>query len=256
MKKMIWGLVALTVLVTGCVAGNDQSSSGRETAPEQPQTEFNSANLEENTEPESYSIITETFKQGNVNVRYPQISGLGDGEKEKAVNQLISDHILYTVIQVHDESLMAEQTLELNYRVTAQTPGILSVLYTGSANIEGSAFATNNVYSITIDLENVMKLRLSDFAAINEELAEKIKQSTNITSSYSGTFDERLLPAIKNEKDDYIISGLTEELPYYTFCVTPDSLIVSIAISHADGDYVLIEVPGEYIRNYSYQKDM
>jgi len=242
MKKMIWVLAALTFLVTGCIAGNDQSSSfSRDTAPEQSQTEF-------------YSIITETFEQGNVNVQYPQISGLGDDEKEKAINYLISDHILYTVIKVQDESLMAEQTLELNYQVTAQTTGILSILYTGSANIEGSAFATNNVYAITIDLEDVIGLKLSDFTEVDTDLAKKIKQSTNITSSYSGTFDERLLPAIQNEKDNYIISGLTEEWAYYTFCVTPDSLIVSIAISHAGGDYVLIEVPGEYMRNYFFRK--
>ena len=200
-----------------------------------------------------YLIITGTFLHGNIDVQYPQIHGLRDDFREKAINDLIKNDLPETQVKKSIDYYKGDDkmddkmdilALDLKYQVTMHTEEILSVLYTGQAKLEGGAFSTSAVYAITIDLKNVTKLKLTDFTSIDSNLVEKIKQSTNVTNDAvkNGMDKKHLIAGVQNKNDQYIIDGLSEEWGYYTFCVTPNSLIVSIAISHAAGDYALIEI--------------
>lgn len=137
-----------------------------------------------------------------------------------------------------------------NYQVTMSTPELLSVIYTGNSKIEGAAFPTNDIYAITIDLKNSIKLKLSDFTTIDTNLAQKIKQSTAVTNEAvkNGMDRNDLITVIQNTDYQTLIKGLKEEWAYNTFYVTPNSLVVSVDVAHAAGDYALVELPGQYTK--------
>ena len=205
------------------------------------------------TKNQPYSIITATFSQDNIKVQYPQIRGLGDDSKEKTINDLIKNDVLNSQVEApikayQDATHTKVLTLDLKYQVTMNTTKLLSVVYTGRSNIVGSAHPNEAIYAITIDLKNATKLKLADFTIIDTNLAQKIKQSTAVTNEAvkNGMDKNGLITLIQIEDDQTLIKGLKEEWAYNTFYVTPNSLVVSVDVAHAAGDYVLVELPGKY----------
>ena len=88
-------------------------------------------------------------------------------------------------------------------------------------------------------------MQLVDFTTIDTNLAQKIKQSTAVTNDAvkDGMDKNVLITAIKSIDDQTLIQGLKEQWAYNTFYVTPNSLVVTVDVAHAIGDYALIELP-------------
>ena len=253
-------IISTSILITGC--GTNQTTHQNTptkitdsvvVTPDPVITTAPNLNMETKNQP--YSITTETFSQGNIEIQYPQIKWLGDVSKEKAINDLIENDILYSKIEEPTKSSDAtytidELTLDLKYQVTMSTSELLSVVYTGYSNIEGSAHPNNDIYAITIDLKDTTKLKISDFTNMDANLAKKIKQSTAVTNDAvkDGMDKSTLINAIQDMDDQTLIQGLEEQWAYNTFYVTPNSLVVSVDVAHAIGDYALVELSGQYTR--------
>jgi len=259
-KIAIITVISFSVLLTGCgtTQTTHQNTPTTTTAPvvetQDPAT-TNAPNLTAETKNQPCSITTATFSQDNIKVQYPQIRGLGDDSKEKTINDLIKNDVLNSQVEApikayQDATHTKVLTLDLKYQITMNTTELLSVVYTGRSNIVGSAHPNGAIYAITIDLKNATKLKLSDFTIIDTNLAQKIKQSTAVTNeAVKNEMDKNgLITLIQNEDDQTLIKGLKEEWGYYTFYVTPNSLVVSVAVAHAAGDYALVELPGQYTK--------
>lgn len=205
-----------------------------------------------------YSISTATFSQYNIKIQYPQIKGLGDDSKEKTINDLIKNDVMNRQVEkpIKDYQDATKLTLELKYQVTMNTNELLSVLYTGYSNIEGSAHPNGDIYAITIELKNATKLRLSDFTTLDTNFVQKIKQSTAVTNEAvkDGMDKNDLITLIQNKDDQTLIRGLKGQWAYNTFYVTPNSLVVSVDVPHAAGDYALVELPGDMNKTVIIQK--
>ncbi|NOV04847.1 PdaC/SigV domain-containing protein [Paenibacillus planticolens] len=207
----------------------------------------------EGTKNQTYTITTTTYSQDNIKVQYPQIQGLGDNSKEKTINDLIKNDVLKSEVEApikfyQDDTHQDVLTLDLKYQVTVSSTDLLSVVYTGYSNIAGAAHPNDVIYSVTIDLKNMTKLKLSDFTTIDTKLAQKIKQSTAVINEAvkDGMDKNDLILVIKNTDDQTLIKGLREQWAYNTFYVTSNSLVVSVDVPHAVGDYALVELQGQY----------
>lgn len=249
-KKVFLTIIATFLLLAGC-----REITPNNTAQQNGQSPLSAAKTSEpsaETKNQSYSITNAIFSQDNIKIQYPQIKGLGDNSKEKAINDLIKSDLLKNEVEGPISTYgNGTLTMNLNYQVTMNTPELLCVVYMGNSEIEGASFPTKDIYAITIDLKNMTKLKLSDFTIIDVKLAQKIKQSTSVTNDAvknDGMDKNALITAIKNTDDQTLIRGLKEEWAYNTFYVTPNSLVVSIDVAHAIGDYALIELPGQYTR--------
>jgi hypothetical protein len=204
----------------------------------------------------TYSITTATSPKDNIKIQYPQIKGMTDNSKENTINDLIKNDILKSQVEDRINAYQdatepnVKLTLDLNYQVTMNTTTLLSFVYTGYSNIEGTAHPTSIIYGVTFDLENATKLELSDFTTLDTNFAKKIKQSTAVTNDTvkNGMDKDVLITAIKSIDDQTLIQGLKTKWAYNTFYVTPNSLVVSVEVIHAIGDYALVELPGEYTK--------
>jgi hypothetical protein len=254
-------VISISTLLTGCgtTQTTHQNTPATTIAPVVVTTDpatTTAPGLTAETKNQPYSITTAIFSQDNIKIQYPQIKGLGDDFKEKTINDLIKNDVLSSQVEAPIKAYQdatntkVNLNIDLKYQVTMNTTELLSVVYTGYSNIEGSAHPTEDIYAITIDLKNAAKLKLSDFTTIDTNLAQKIKQSTAVTNDAvkNGMDKNVLITAIQSIDDQTLIKGLEEEWAYNTFYVTPDSLVVSVAVAHAIGDYALVELPGQYAK--------
>lgn len=254
---MVYFLAMVFIIMPGCTANINPTLEIETRKIEEGKTKISpqfSDEIEEIfIEESSYSITTESYIENQINLEYPQIRNLGDDVKEHEINDLIKRDIINSEEEILGDNKNDDikPALELNYEVIMQTKDILSVLYTGMGVLEGGHYVWFTTHAITIDLENVKKLSLTDFTDIDKKLIQKIKQSANITKEYreSGINQEEFHHIIQDIEDEKIIEGLKKGSEPYAFCITPDSLIISIEIEHIQGDYALIEIDGEY-RNF------
>ncbi len=198
------------------------------------------------TNDELFAIQTEIFSQNQISIRYPQIEGI---ETQEKINQLIKDHVIEEVSKT-EEGLSGDTEIiwEMDYEITMKTSEILSILYRGYCDLRENSETYYYGFDIdaqTIDLANAEEMELSDFAIVDDNFAKRVKQSTQLMGGAPAEWkiSENDLTVIQqNEKEKYIIRGLQEKWDFYRFCVTPETIIVSIAASHTCGDYMLIEI--------------
>ena len=191
--------------------------------------------------------------------------GLGDNSKEEKINELIKSDILEITINNLNLDRSAGEVLDLSmdFKIEMHTPEILSVIYTGRStcyrgqpglDIRRSYLHENWVHTITIDLETVKKLKLSDFTNIDTELVKRVKESEhiinnvveNLTLDFGETdFKEKyrheLSKIVQDESDESLLKELEDNDD--RFCVTQDSLIVAIGTYNAAGHFALVKIP-------------
>lgn len=218
-------------------------------------------NMEENGVEENVGleIKTEIYEQGDIVIQYPQIDGMEDEEREKEINELIQNHALemgYFEPEkfITEDGTLVEDQLEkqMEYEITFLSGHMISILYQG----EVTRYLVRNgvrdgwrfgycMDGLTIDLDEVKELELSDFVEIDENFVKKIKESTDILIA-GGKVDfsqDRKESLIEYDSDELLIEAFTEKWEGYDFCVAPDELIISVGIGSAAGDYALVKIP-------------
>ncbi len=292
-KEIFLFLLSTTIVLSGC--GKSLEGNGVETEiqtvelqpPEKqeasmPETEINMDGTEENREegtdgaeaqttPEEaeamdeweeieyteadYQIITETYEQGEIKLRYPQITGYEDEKKQEEINTMIRDDLMKTQVDevlesIENDYLEIIPHLNLDYEITMQTAEILSILYTGNYQ------ETNEFYSdpywfivdaLTIDMRNGRRLEITDFVDVDEELVKRIKECRDYTNEIIRNEQDKedLSIVIQEARSDFIIEGLLDGHGEYQFCVTPDALKVSIGTVHVGGDYIIFTLKND-----------
>lgn len=240
LRKYYCIFMAVVVILTGCTnPTSDKAMEGVETS---------NKNMGEDNRrlEEIYTVEIITYQYKDIHVEYPQIHGLKDTEREEKINNLIEDYILLEIIETEDTVKLEELNMELECRITMQSPKFLSFYYVGESNIDGFK-PYDDFYSMTIDLKNVKKLNLSDFIDIDETLVERIKNSTDVTNRAveRGMDKKHLLYEIQDKDEELIIEFLTKG--WYGFVLEPDAISVEVGVIYATGVYALIRIPGQVV---------
>ncbi len=275
MKKVVLFSVLAIFILTGCGAvvqspatdGNRPSPSGvMETPTSTPSPSFSetpsadpspTGEMPDIPSSPGYSIETASFSQDEISIEYPQIRGLSDSAMEKTINDYIKNDIwnsqvAETIDAYKDLDMDITLSVDMGYKVTLSTDKLLSISYEGSSYIEGGVHPNNYFYGVTIDLESAARLKLSDFVSIDHTLIEKLRSSAKTLQLFESAENnsaviEEVLSNLENGDDHFSIWELHNGSEK-NFCLTPDALVVNVYISHAAGDFVLLETPGDYTR--------
>lgn len=214
----------------------------------------------------TYTIIKETYivsdDRMDVAINYPQISNLGDDDRQQAINKLLKKEALQ-ILAIFSESNDRGLIMAIHYKIAWQSDKLLSVQYTGMDYVEGAAHPNHEFYTTNIDMTKGVKLRLQDLVTIDENFVAKFRSETIKTVSphpgaLSGkeifiehtpfkTVDDMI--AIFNDADIIHADG---RLPG-TYCYfTPDSFGISEGVAFAIGGHAEFEVKyvdlAEYIK--------
>ncbi|WP_461248089.1 polysaccharide deacetylase family protein, partial [Treponema sp. R6D11] len=194
-----------------------------------------------------YSTNSQTISQGNIKMKYPQISGMADAAKQTKINDMIKNELWkYEVLETIEaykginDNVEKDMGIDLDYHIKLQTPELLSVFYTGTAYINKEN-VNNEICSITIDLKNAEKLDITDFLIVDKISAEKLLKSAKISgpSVDPNGKNEDIIAELKRKTPKTITDGFENREAYYNFYVTEDALFASLPISCASGDYVI-----------------
>jgi len=208
-----------------------------------------------NDSPIQYSISSNeyTAKDGNILIKYPSLSGLGNEYDGQKINDMIREEAT-AYLRLIGEDIDNLQMYEINYVVKFSGSKLLSIAYDGLANYEGAAHPINVFYSTNIDLENIKKLSLSDMIGDIEALADLYM------SALAEEHDDEVMKAAcdhiyqMNTRDD-IVNGLKEAdnaygsgLNIFTY-YSKEGMGISWGVPFALGDHVEIEIPYEKLDN-------
>ncbi|KHD34963.1 hypothetical protein NL50_14985 [Clostridium acetobutylicum] len=212
-----------------------------------------------------YSIAQNTYTIANIKINYPQISNLGDNNKQLAINNLIKDSVIngFNLTQAIKTKTLPDYnepienlTLNVNYTVELQNSNILSIRYLGSSNMKGSAHPNNELYTTNIDINNAKTMNLQGMFSINQTLITSFRKGAYIP--YNSSIDSQTISKeISTYNDSYLQTAfeksdnpIGQENPSSAFSyLTKDGLVISIGITHAAGDHAELKIPYSSIKS-------
>lgn len=204
----------------------------------------------------SYRVSAQKYSSadGNVNISYPQISGLYDSAMQDYYNKLFKSEFAGYM------DGKSTDTLSCEYKVTLKTADLLSIVFRCSVYMEGAAHPYAYAFGYTIDLETGGTLVPS--AAVDTGNASKnfvSGKSWTLTKSADGVsksdvieyFNQYSASEIKefitesdvftvkrSSKGAYSTSG---NVACRSYLDGSSSAIFILDVNHALGDYVEVE---------------
>lgn len=277
-------LIIITIAMTGC--SNKQTNNESNTLTQSQQSNDNSVpndqskntKIDNNTaagvkinstsnektaakKAASYNVTENTYKIANITLKYPQISNLGDDNKQKKINKLIKDSVIegYNLTEAIKTGILPDYkepienlTLHVTYSIELQNSNILSIKYFGQSNMKNSAHPNNDLYTTNVDINNVRVLKLSDILTVDENLVNAFRKGTYVPWSKDFTLTQSDLNNIIGGYSDKDLKNALEQSDkpsglanaFFTHIyLTKDGIVISIAVQHAAGDHAEFKIP-------------
>ena len=225
--KIVAIVMVMTLACTLTACSNDKDKSKIETS------------VVENANPDDYTIEDDVYNVKNVVIKYP-ILKYSDDEKTNIISSFLENGGVIAT-KYYDKEDQDNLNMNIKYKVRRKNKNIISVVYEGTAYLEGAAYANNYLYSVNVDLKNKKILKLSDFVDINKDLAEKIKGGT-VSEEQKEAFNTRTSEDILNKISVCDEVDNVKEGQSYSY-LTEDSLGIIIPVEHTLGDYIQVEIP-------------
>jgi hypothetical protein len=129
------------------------------------------------------------------NIKYPQISGLSDNEKQKKINSTLKDEAL-KVLKYY-ENPFGSVELNIHYEIVLKNTNILSIQYWGLGSISNAAHPNSLFFTTNINIKKGDKLRLKDIVNMDKNFANKF-----LNGEFKALFPEHstVLEKFTNEK--------------------------------------------------------
>lgn len=175
-----------------------------------------------------YTIMQETFTGKNIEINYPQISGLKETTKQKTINTMLKSEALKNSIEESPDL----KVLQRKYDVKLMSTNVLSVQYLEYVNYKGAPYPSELYFTSNMNMNTGSTIELSDLISINESFVKKLKDGKfKALKSFQAVALDGL-----SEKD------IMHDLKNAAFYLTSDSLGISIDVPHALGDHAEFEV--------------
>lgn len=197
-----------------------------------------------------------TYKDGNISIQYPVISNLEDTALLEKINTLLKNNAL-TILNAYAADPQKD-SLTIESKVISLDRKRITVVYTGLYYASKAAYPINIFYTNTVDTALAQDIGLSDYVDpdtlaqyvrsddcqlydASSELTQALKTVRADTSqeTFSNIFKQADFPIKKNA------SNKSPVFPESFSYEDKGSIIFSIPVSHALGDYALIEYTPE-----------
>lgn len=278
MNKKLLSIALIIIAITMIGCSNKQTNNQSNTSAQLQQSNDNSVtnvkssntkidNIPSSKKAVSYNVTENTYKIANITLKYPQISNLGDDNKQKKINKLIKDSVMegYNLTEAIKTGILPDYkepienlTLNLTYSIELQNSDILSIKYLGQSNMKNSAHPNNDLYTTNVDINNVKVLKLSDMFTIDENLVNAFRRGAYVPWSKDfllaksdinnkiGEYSDKDLQTALEQSDKP--NGLANA--FFAHCyLTKYGIVISIGVQHAAGDHAEFKIPYNSIKS-------
>lgn len=146
-----------------------------------------------------FRIIRELYiymeQRNDIDIYYPQLSGLEDTEKENRINALIKEDVKKIIGEKNKEGDDTLYCINLDYEVKFLNERIISILYEGRRGyiMPGRARMLGKAIATTIDIEEekiiTLKEVVTDFTELSDMLLEDEFENITMWEGKAGTFE-------------------------------------------------------------------
>ncbi|WP_239617474.1 hypothetical protein [Cohnella mopanensis] len=195
-----------------------------------------------------YEVNKETYRNQEVTVNYPQIAGLGNRDREQAINYTLKNEALKVPMLYADDDKNVH--LEMNYAIKEQTSNRLSVIYSGMGVVPDAAYPTNLLYTTNMDILTGKRLSLPDIVDIDAGFIETFKNGEYKPYDPELEIGQEIKEWIGEQSDEAWIAAFEQAddlsdknaMSVYSY-LTDDALGISFNVPHALGDHAEVEIP-------------
>jgi hypothetical protein len=196
---------------------------------------------------DGFTFEEKTYTEDTVSIKYPQITGMSDADTQEKLNQIISDTALRDV-----RDLISGTTYELSYKVTLNTPTVISMYFDGYVNVPETIHPNQFLRGLTIDVAKQEIITPGSLLYAIDGVVDIMLSGTyssmgyDMTSEYEASIKENLTSL----GEDFWINELKNADALF---LTPDALVISVSVPHVMGDHV--EIYHQFKDLVGYQTD-
>ncbi|BCN29186.1 polysaccharide deacetylase family protein [Anaeromicropila herbilytica] len=251
--KLLCTIVSIGIIMTSfstkaLAQSNTKTDSHMENIYTQQMSRYNPASIvkKDVSSEEAYKISNVVYKNNNIRINYPKITGLKNSKNQSAINNIIKKYALS-----YHTNKDSKMSLEVKYKITLSTKSLLSIQYSGEENYPGAAYPTNVFYTTNIDMKNAKAIKLSDMVLINKNFVKALKKGIYVTYSTSDKkLQTQMAEYLNNLDDKELIDSIKQsdnmdknKNTYQTYCyLTKDAIVISLYVPHVMGDHAEYKV--------------
>ncbi len=211
----------ILILIGGCTAIHSDNNTNSD----------NNKNI--NIENELFEQVEDNL---DVKIEYPQIK-----EDENDITEKINEIIKEAAInEYYDKWNLEGLTIDQSYEIKNQENRLLSIVFNGYVNVEGTAHPTDTYHAVTINLDTGEKLALSDFIESYKDLENSITDN-EYEVIYGGLkvySSDEILSIIRNNFENISIDDNNQAF----YVSEGNKICIIVEMSHAEGDYSIVYI--------------
>ncbi|WP_124067472.1 hypothetical protein [Clostridium sp. E02] len=213
-------------------------------------------NADEQPAAKRASSILRTYKEGNVTIQYPEISNTDYPDIEERINEQLRTNALYIMNAYEVDP--DKDNLSINCDVISIDRNRITAVYQGLYYAKEAAYPNNIYFTNSVDFSSVKNLRLNDYVdpkVVVEAILSGDYQFLSATpeieealKSYLQETNKETLTRILQKADFTNASTSDSDLSLFPESFSYEdkgSIIVSISVPHALGDFAVISYSPE-----------
>lgn len=188
-------------------------------------------------------------KNQKVIISYPQIGNLKNIDAEQLINNSIESLALEILEQF---TTLDEMEVKVTYSITHSTSDILSLYFVAESFHHAQAYPLIRISAATFSIESGDMIKLTKIIDINVDFINSFFNNFHLYSKYKSVEEENVVNEYVSgilSQENFLISGEGLNSEIHSF-LTDDSLIISIAVPHSIGSYVLYEAKYSKIKDF------
>lgn len=199
---------------------------------------------------EGFTFEEKTYAEDTVSIKYPQITGMSDADTQEKLNQIISDTALRDV-----KDLLSGTAYELSYKVTLNTPVVISIYFDGYVNVPETIHPNLFLRGLTIDVAKQEIITLGSLLYAVDGVVDVMLSGTYSAMGYDMTreYEASIKENLTSLGEDFWINELknadAEGSSTVSF-LTEDALVISVSVPHVMGDHIEIYHPFQNLVGY------
>lgn len=256
-KAFIINLIVVLMITLGACGKGDNGFNSTEDIENKAPT---AVTIIEKKDNKNIEQITATKKEANYSVtglehslsdndlkyeiKYPQISGLSDNDRQKKINNILKDEAI-KVLKYYEEPYGSVE-LSIDYKVVMKNPNVLSIQYTGLGSVSNAAHPNSLFFTTNINIKTGDRLRLKDIMGIDTNFTNKFLNGSfkALRPEHNEVLRNFTIKEIEenfNEADSLDNIGTEKQSDVFSY-FTSDAFGISISVGRALGDHAEFEI--------------
>lgn len=194
------------------------------------------------------SFTSKLYTKGKIKVSYPQLAN-EDSDKANKMNSVITKDASYYFEKDYYEGY----TGDIKYHIPFVNDEFVSITYEGLLTSPINSYPINLSYSTLVNMQTGEKVRLSDLVNLDDAFVKAFKQGEIVTDQ-SSEYKQEIKKYIASLDNQDLLKKFLEadkmNFPEVFAYVTEDSIVVTIAVVHALGDFISVQISKD---NVSFQ---